>query len=134
MLDIGGYPMILADTAGLRTHTTDIVEIEGINRALAYYEKADLILLVIDSVKYDEFKNINPDMNLNQYIQCYIKELGLRNFFNNDKTYKRHCIVIMNKTDLRNIPTTEDVFSISCKTEFGFKELLSSIEVKLQEL
>jgi Predicted GTPase len=28
-LDIGGYPVILLDTAGLRTTTSDVIETEG---------------------------------------------------------------------------------------------------------
>ncbi|MEA1649629.1 tRNA uridine-5-carboxymethylaminomethyl(34) synthesis GTPase MnmE [Nitrospirillum sp. BR 11164] len=46
-LDLGGFPVILADTAGLRD-AADEVEREGIRRALARAEKADLKLLVLD--------------------------------------------------------------------------------------
>ena len=34
-MDIGGVPVIFADTAGIRD-TTDVVETEGIKRALAW--------------------------------------------------------------------------------------------------
>jgi tRNA modification GTPase len=44
-LDLGGYPVILADTAGLR-ETADPVEAEGVRRARARGEAADLKLLV----------------------------------------------------------------------------------------
>ncbi len=44
---IGGIPASLIDTAGIQL-TTDPVEQEGISRALAAIEKADLILWVID--------------------------------------------------------------------------------------
>jgi tRNA modification GTPase len=47
-LDLGGYPVILADTAGLR-ETADAVESEGIRRALARAESADLRLVVTDA-------------------------------------------------------------------------------------
>ncbi|TWB22500.1 tRNA modification GTPase trmE [Nitrospirillum amazonense] len=46
-LDLGGFPVILADTAGLRD-AADEIEREGIRRALARAEKADLKLLVLD--------------------------------------------------------------------------------------
>ena len=39
-LDLGGYPLIVADTAGLRA-TADAVENEGVRRALARAEEAD---------------------------------------------------------------------------------------------
>ncbi|KAJ8911652.1 hypothetical protein NQ315_005998 [Exocentrus adspersus] len=55
-LNIGGYPLVLADTAGLRSKTEDLVEKEGISRALQLYEKADLVLLIIDSEKYVKWK------------------------------------------------------------------------------
>jgi tRNA modification GTPase len=44
-LDLGGYPVILADTAGLR-ETADPVEAEGVRRARARGEAADLKLLI----------------------------------------------------------------------------------------
>ena len=47
-LDLGGLPVILADTAGIRAGT-GAVEGEGIRRALARAEDADLILWVIDA-------------------------------------------------------------------------------------
>ncbi len=46
-LDLGGWPVILADTAGLR-ESTDAVENEGVKRALARAEKADFKMLVFD--------------------------------------------------------------------------------------
>jgi tRNA modification GTPase len=45
-LDINGYPVILADTAGLR-ETTDDIEEEGIRRARARAGTADLKLLLL---------------------------------------------------------------------------------------
>ena len=44
-LDLGGYPVILADTAGLR-ETSDSVEREGVARALSRAESADLTLIL----------------------------------------------------------------------------------------
>lgn len=46
-LDLGGYPVLLADTAGLR-EAADQVESEGVRRALDRAAKADLKLLVFD--------------------------------------------------------------------------------------
>lgn len=47
-LDLAGYPVILADTAGLRD-TSDTIEDEGVRRARARAERADLKLLVFDA-------------------------------------------------------------------------------------
>jgi tRNA modification GTPase len=46
-MDIAGYPVTLADTAGLRA-TADEIEAEGVRRALSRAEYADLKLLVFD--------------------------------------------------------------------------------------
>ncbi|HVZ92735.1 MAG TPA: tRNA uridine-5-carboxymethylaminomethyl(34) synthesis GTPase MnmE, partial [Rhizomicrobium sp.] len=46
-MDLGGYPVILADTAGLRD-TAEVIEAEGVRRALARAESADLVLLLLD--------------------------------------------------------------------------------------
>ncbi len=47
-LDLGGYPVVLADTAGLRP-SADAVEVEGVRRAQARAAAADLRLLVVDA-------------------------------------------------------------------------------------
>jgi tRNA modification GTPase len=47
-LDLGGYPVIVADTAGLR-ETADQIEVEGVRRALARAEAADAVLLLLDA-------------------------------------------------------------------------------------
>ena len=48
-LDLGGYPILLADTAGLRevSDAGDPIEREGVRRALVRAEQADLRLLVV---------------------------------------------------------------------------------------
>jgi len=47
-VDLGGYPVILADTAGLR-ESADAIEQEGLRRALARAEDAALRLYVFDA-------------------------------------------------------------------------------------
>jgi tRNA modification GTPase len=46
-LDIAGYPVIASDTAGLRD-SEDVIESEGVRRALASADNADLVLLLQD--------------------------------------------------------------------------------------
>jgi tRNA modification GTPase len=52
-LDLGGYPAILADTAGLRD-SSDAIEAEGVRRARARAEEADLKLMVLDATRPEE--------------------------------------------------------------------------------
>jgi tRNA modification GTPase len=47
-LDIGGYPVTLADTAGMRV-TDEVIEAEGVRRAFAQAESADVVAWVIDA-------------------------------------------------------------------------------------
>jgi tRNA modification GTPase len=47
-LDLGGWPVVLADTAGLR-ESDDTIEQEGVRRARARAAAADLRLLVLDA-------------------------------------------------------------------------------------
>lgn len=49
-LDLGGYPVLLADTAGLR-ESADAIESEGVQRALKRAEAADLKLVVLDATQ-----------------------------------------------------------------------------------
>ena len=52
-LDLGGWPLILADTAGLR-ESRDEIESEGVRRALARAASADLSLVVFDGALWPE--------------------------------------------------------------------------------
>lgn len=49
-LDLGGYPVVLYDTAGLR-ETADVVEQEGIRRARHRLEDSDIRLYVMDATR-----------------------------------------------------------------------------------
>jgi tRNA modification GTPase len=52
-LDLGGYPVVLADTAGLRL-SSDEIESEGVARAMKRAAAADLCLAVLDATRPDE--------------------------------------------------------------------------------
>ena len=51
-LDLAGFPLVVADTAGLR-EAADAVEAEGVRRALERAEQADLVLLLLDGTQQD---------------------------------------------------------------------------------
>ena len=51
-LDLGGYPVTLRDTAGIRS-TADAVEQEGVRRAEQWAAASDLILWVVDGSELD---------------------------------------------------------------------------------
>ncbi len=59
-LDLGGTAVIVSDTAGLR-ETTEAVEAEGVRRALARADSADIAVLVLDGSAADPFAGLPPD-------------------------------------------------------------------------
>jgi tRNA modification GTPase len=52
-IDLAGYPVVLADTAGLRD-SADIIEQEGLRRALKRAEEAELRLFVVDACRSED--------------------------------------------------------------------------------
>ena len=58
-LELGGYKVIVADTAGVR-ETTDPVELEGIRRSEARARDADLTVSVLDAASEGDQKTLPP--------------------------------------------------------------------------
>tara|TARA_X000000950_G_scaffold224328_1_gene270408 strand:- start:2201 stop:3547 length:1347 start_codon:yes stop_codon:yes gene_type:complete len=114
-LDIGGYPVILSDTAGLRPEQLgesghDALESEGIKRALTRAREADIVLLLFDGSAQD----IDPhSLNL-------IDERAL---------------LVFNKMDEAGADAPMDgALSISVKQSLGFDTLLSALLDKIKAL
>ncbi len=107
-LDLGGYPVVLADTAGLR-EAGDAVEVEGVRRALGRAEAADLKLVVLDA---ETGAALDP-------ATAAVLDDG--------------CMMLVNKIDLRPAPATvgvpaRPVYALSVKTGEGVEGLLSALE------
>ncbi len=106
-MDIAGYPVTLADTAGLRA-TADEIEAEGVRRALGRAEHADLKLLVFDGGQWPA-----TDTETTKLID--------------DES-----LVVVNKADL--LPQPEPIavagraaLKLSCKTGLGLEPLVKAI-------
>lgn len=129
-LNIGGHPIILADTAGMRKETTDVVESEGIARAKDYLETVDLILMVIDATEL-----LKSD-NLPRFLEEYTENLGL----SLESLRSKRIIYCINKIDLipnEKIPEltkSDDVLCISCLTNDGVENAVNHISSHLREL
>ena len=58
-LDLAGYPVTLLDTAGLR-EAADLIEAEGVRRARARAERADLRLIMFDGARLAGARSGDP--------------------------------------------------------------------------
>ena len=111
-LNIDGYPVILADTAGIRK-VKNKVEKEGIQRAIKKAKNADLTLVMIDN----SLKQIDKDLK---------------------KLINENCILVFNKSDLnKKIPKNEfiknDQILISAKDNQNIDKLIKTIKDKLSK-
>ena len=106
-LDLGGWPVVLADTAGLR-EAGDAIEQEGVRRAKARAASADLRLLVLDASA--DWKSAMRDL-----------------VAGTERWNAAHDIVVVNKVDLAAIDGV-GVVSLSAKSGAGLPELLARLE------
>lgn len=103
----------IIDTAGIR-ETRDIIEEIGVNKAKEYAKQADLILYVVDASK----KLDKNDLEIIEFIK------------------ERKALVLINKVDLENIITKEEleeltnkkVLLLSVKENIGIKEFEKEIK------
>ncbi len=117
-LNLGGYPLLVADPAGLRgegNNTNDTIELEGVRRARAWAAGADLKLCMFDGSALPQLDGETAAL------------------INED------AVVCVNKSDMlgaklpQNISDRE-VLSVSVKTGDGMDRLLGHIEKRLAEL
>jgi len=123
-LDIGGLPVIVADTAGLR-HTNDMVEIIGVERAKKAVLGADISLCVL-SLQETMIDAIGgPQMRIPPLIEPLITP---ETFF------------LLNKSDLASTPIIDlpatlsgRAWPVSLSTGEGTKEFLDNFSRALQK-
>ncbi len=112
-ITLNGLPITLTDTAGLR-ETGDVVEKEGIRRAIKEIEQADLLLLV-----YDLSQGENPLQLAQEYFAEHIEPKRL--------------ILLGNKCDLTDVEAAIGDFegfrhiAVSAKQETGVQALIDAI-------
>jgi tRNA modification GTPase len=106
-LDLGGLPVIVTDTAGLR-EAGGAVESEGIRRALAKAASADLVLWLVDATE----PQWNPPPEL--------------------LTAGAEVVPVVNKVDLASGQGTE-ALAISAKTGEGISQLVEQLSSRASE-
>lgn len=112
-LDLGGFPVILYDTAGLRPealspdNAQDRIEAEGIRRAMAIANDADFKLLLFDAT---EDKPDAATLNLQD-----------------DKS-----ILVANKTD-QNARKPDGMLAVSAQTGAGLTDLIALMTARVKD-
>ena len=109
-LNLDGYPVILADTAGIRDAQNE-VEKKGISLALGKSKEADLNIVVIDNSS----KSINNEIK---------------------KMINKNSIVLLNKSDVQNKPNHKfdvDTVLASVKENKNIDSLIKKIKAKLSK-
>jgi tRNA modification GTPase len=110
-IEIGGVPAHIIDTAGLRS-SDDAVEKIGVERAWTAIEKADLVLLLLDSTRGETAEDL-----------AILKRLPSR----------LPCLHVMNKIDLLGRPPEKEtsagktVIWLSAKTGVGIDLLRNAL-------
>ncbi len=111
-LNLDGYPVIISDTAGIRS-SKDEIEKKGIKLALKKAENADLNIIVIDP-KSADFTDFLKDVKLKSSILVINKsDLGIKQINSEINKY--------------------DPIQISIKEEKNLDKLINSIKKKLED-
>jgi tRNA modification GTPase len=115
-IHIKGIPLKIVDTAGIRD-TEDVIERLGVDRSKAWFNKADLIVLVLNAAEALTQEDIA--------ILELIKE--------------RNAIVLINKTDLPQIMNMESVMEhisdkVVIRTSIALEHGLDELEERIVEM
>jgi tRNA modification GTPase len=101
-LDLHGYPVIVADTAGLR-ETGETIEAEGVRRARARADSGDLVLLLVDGSVAEPFAGVDADLQ------------------------ERADLTVWNKADLPWPEERADALHLSLKTGEGLNAVVGTL-------
>jgi tRNA modification GTPase len=114
IINIKGILFRLIDTAGIREHTTDLIEAVGVGKSLEKMKQADLVLKVFDSneVSIEEL----------QFAETEFLKQGIQFLF------------VINKIDLNSnveIKEKENIIFISAKENQGLENLTAKMVEKV---
>ncbi len=105
-LDLGGIPVVISDTAGIRD-ASGAIEREGIRRTLARARDADLVVWLVDATA--------PQSDLPAEVQA------------------ERCLLVVNKVDSSSADLLAAAARVSAKTGEGIDRLAALIASKARE-
>ncbi|XP_049733319.1 tRNA modification GTPase GTPBP3, mitochondrial [Elephas maximus indicus] len=127
-VDLAGFPALLSDTAGLREGVGP-VEQEGVRRARARLEQADLILAVLDASDLTSPSSCN-------FLDTVVAHLATQS--TNESSQR--LLLVLNKLDLLSSegpglsPDLPPHLLLSCLTGEGLESLLEALRKELAAL
>ncbi|KAL1449696.1 hypothetical protein WDU94_002179 [Cyamophila willieti] len=151
-LDIGGYPVLLLDTAGLRNVTSDVIESEGIERARSHLTESDLTLILIaftpemlakgfESILESYLRNV---LSLNEDIDNLLDKTSTRDkppSSSQQSLSEKRYLIVINKIDLATseqqdrletiVKAYGNVEVVSCKQGTNLNKLLENVQEQL---
>ena len=119
-LDLGGIPVILVDTAGIR-EARGKIEAEGIDRALARVEAADLVLWLVDATApmWEAPGRAIPHKGDAMGAQICATPVQ---------------ICVLNKIDLARVSGGPERIEISARTGEGLDQLIAALKARAADL
>ncbi|MBL4640118.1 MAG: GTP-binding protein, partial [Kordiimonadaceae bacterium] len=120
-LDLLGYPVRLIDTAGLR-EVENAVEKEGIRRAKAKAEDADLKLILVRADEWPSLPSAATE---------WLDDRSILAITQTDRVLMFH----VEHSDVENISqiAADNIVSVSAKTDHGMDALFKLLESKVEE-
>ncbi|CAF4635982.1 unnamed protein product [Rotaria socialis] len=129
-IDLGGYPIVICDTAGLRI-TDDPIENEGVLRAVDRANTCDLLIIVVD------INMLSLHDNLNEQIDKHLSDLFTIKSSSFNSLTK---LILLNKIDLTNEnirlkfqQLNDNIIPISCTSGVNIEEFLSKLTKSIAE-
>ena len=114
VLNINGILFRLIDTAGIREHSTDIIELVGMDRSLAKMKSADVVLYIFDVNEITKAELLGIVNKLNENNNTLILVGNKADIFSN-KSVKEKFIGV------------ENIHFISAKNNLGIDELKNNL-------
>lgn len=137
-LQLGGLPVLLSDTAGLREHTDDPIELQGMQRASGEARRAHIQLWVYDAseppVRPAQL-DTDAALGLTHDAAAVGDGLGLDN---GDEAAEAVRLLVLNKVDLLDpsqqsspalspLLTPKSQWRLSCETGVGLQAFLDAL-------
>ncbi|KAK2908070.1 tRNA modification GTPase GTPBP3, mitochondrial isoform X2 [Channa argus] len=136
-LDIGGFPVLLSDTAGLRD-SLDLVEKEGVRRARERVEQADLTLVVVDCAHVP-----SDAQQAAAFLQGQLRSV----LPSQEQPVPQRCLLVLNKCDLlpegesekldrelKRVCRLPAICLMSCHTNEGLQGFLTLLQNAIKTL